>query len=300
MSLGGQIGDSMNMNFAKTKPIALILCLLMMFAGCTSDAPVRVSDETYVVINDNIPEFTEDEITTEAFESYSPLDVLGRCGVAIACIGQEIMPTEERGSIGQVKPSGWVMAKYDVVDGKYLYNRCHLIGYQLTGENANEENLITGTRHMNTEGMLPFENMVADYVEETGNHVMYRVTPVFDGANLVASGVRMEALSVEDDGEGITFNVFVNNIQPGVEINYADGSSRLAGQDIKKEEKAEPKEHTAEEERVNFILNTSSCKYHKEDCASVDDIKPENRESYNGPRSWLEENGYSPCGRCKP
>lgn len=183
------------------------------------------SDKPYVEMNGNKPEF--DNLTTECFEKYAKLDELGRCGVAYACVGLEIMPTEERGAIGQVKPSGWHTIKYDIVDGKYLYNRCHLIGYQLTGENANTKNLITGTRYLNVEGMLPFENMVAEYVEETGNHVMYRVTPHFEGRNLVASGVQMEAYSVEDDGRGVCFNVYVYNAQPGITIDYKSGDSRL-------------------------------------------------------------------------
>lgn len=184
------------------------------------------SDIPYVVVHDNEPEFSEEDKTTKAYEFYSKLDGLGRCGYAMACIGTELMPTEERGSIGQVKPSGWQTVKYDFVDGKYLYNRCHLIGYQLTGENANKANLITGTRYLNVEGMLPFENLVADYIKETGNHVLYRVTPVFDGNNLVARGVQMEGWSVEDNGEGICFNVYVYNNQPGVLINYKDGTSQ--------------------------------------------------------------------------
>lgn len=183
------------------------------------------SGTPYVVLNNNVPEFSESEITTTAYEEYAYLDVLSRCGAAEACIGVELMPTEKRGSIGSVKPSGWHTVKYDIVDGKYLYNRCHLIGYQLTGENANEENLITGTRYMNVEGMLPFENMVADFVRETGMHVMYRVTPVFDGTNLVASGVVLEALSVEDGGAGICFNVYCYNNQPGIAIDYQTGES---------------------------------------------------------------------------
>lgn len=186
-----------------------------------------VSPDAYVVVNDNVPEFTEEDITSKAYEFYSELDSLNRCGYAMACVGRELMPTEERGSIGQVKPSGWHTVKYDFVDGKYLYNRCHLIGFQLTGENANEKNLITGTRYMNVEGMLPFENMVADFVKETGEHVLYRVTPVFEGDDLVAKGVQMEALSVEDNGESISFNVFVYNKQPGVAIDYATGESKL-------------------------------------------------------------------------
>ncbi len=181
--------------------------------------------EPYVVLQDNQPDFGLEDLTLEPFEIYSELDALGRCGVAYANICLDIMPTEPRGEIGQVKPTGWHTVKYDCVDGKYLYNRCHLIGYQLAGENANWQNLITGTRYLNVVGMLPFENMVDDYVEETENHVLYRVTPVFDGGNLVASGVQMEAFSVEDEGEGICFNVYVYNVQPGVVIDYATGDS---------------------------------------------------------------------------
>ena len=185
------------------------------------------SGSPYVVINDNVPYFSDTELTATSYEYYSPLDSLERCGMVHACIGKDIMPTEERGSIGEVKPTGWQTVKYDIVDGKYLYNRCHLIGYQLTGENANKKNLITGTRYMNVDGMLPFENMVADYVQETGNHVMYRVTPIFEGDNLLADGVLIEAKSVEDNGDGILFNVYCYNVQPEISINYADGSSRL-------------------------------------------------------------------------
>ena len=185
--------------------------------------------EPYVVINDNNPAFNDADFTTISFESYGELDELGRCTTAFANIGKDIMPTEKRGAIGEVKPTGWQTAKYDSVDGKYLYNRCHLIGYQLTGENANEKNLITGTRYLNVDGMLPFENMVADYVNETKGHVLYRVTPVFYQDELVARGVKMEGWSVEDNGESVCFNVFVYNVQPGISICYADGtSSRIA------------------------------------------------------------------------
>jgi DNA-entry nuclease len=182
----------------------------------------------YVELNGNVPAFDESDFTTNSFETYSPLDALGRCGAAYANIGRDLMPTEKRGNISSVKPSGWVQAQYDFVDGKALYNRCHLIGYQLTGENANEGNLITGTRYLNVEGMLPFENMVTDYIKETGNHVLYRVTPVYDGSDLVAQGVQMEAESVEDRGDGICYNVFCYNVQPGVTIDYATGESALA------------------------------------------------------------------------
>lgn len=186
------------------------------------------SGEPYAVVNGNIPYFTESDLTTESFEYYSDLDDLGRCGTAYSSVGTELMPTEKRGSISKVKPSGWQVSKYDFVDGKYLYNRCHLIGYQLTAENANEKNLITGTRYLNVDGMLPFENLVADYVKETGNHVLYRVTPVFEDENLVASGVLMEAESVEDAGDGVEYCVYVYNVQPGVEIDYATGENHAA------------------------------------------------------------------------
>ena len=189
-----------------------------------ADIP-EYTEKAYVYINNNIPFFSESYLTTTSYEEYSELDSLGRCGAAIACIGKDIMPTEERGTIGSVKPTGWHTVRYQGIDGNYLYNRCHLIGYQLSGENANEENLITGTRYLNVEGMLPFENMVAEYVEETDNHVLYRVTPIFEGNNLLASGVLIEAKSVEDNGQGIQFNVYCYNVQPGIEIDYKTGAS---------------------------------------------------------------------------
>ena len=185
----------------------------------------------FVVLQDNKPSFALSEITATAFESYSSLDALGRCGIAFASCGKEIMPKEgeERGSISSIKPSGWVQAQYDNINGKYLYNRCHLIGWQLSAENANKKNLITGTKYFNVDGMLPFENMIADYIKETGNHVMYRVTPVYQGNDLVASGVQLEAYSVEDGGEGVCFNVYCYNVQPGIQIDYATGKSSLEG-----------------------------------------------------------------------
>ena len=209
----------------------LLIALVRIFPGESApavdlDSIPAFSGTAYVAVNGNVPYFTEEDMTAEAYETYGELDSLGRCSAAVSCIGKELMPTEDRGSIGQVKPSGWQTVKYDFVDGKYLYNRCHLIGFQLTGENANKQNLITGTRYMNTEGMLPFENMVADYIKETGNHVLYRVTPVFQDEELVARGVLLEAKSVEDDGEGILFCVYVYNNQPGVEIDYLTGESK--------------------------------------------------------------------------
>ena len=199
--------------------------------GASADSVEEIppfSGEAYIAINGNVPFFVEEALTTESYEEYAELDELGRCGVTEACIGIDIMPTEDRGDIGSVKPSGWKSVKYDIVEGKYLYNRCHLIGFQLAGENANKRNLITGTRYLNIEGMLPFENLVADYVQETENHVMYRVTPIFEGDDLVAQGVVMEGWSVEDEGEGVCFCVFAYNAQPGIVIDYATGDSALA------------------------------------------------------------------------
>lgn len=265
-----------------------------------------LSDTAYLVLNGNQPLFTEDEITTESFEVYAPLDHLGRCQTAFACIGTDLMPTEERGKIGMIKPSGWHTVKYACVDGNYLYNRCHLIGYQLSGENANEKNLITGTRFLNTEGMLPFENLVANYVRETGNHVMYRVTPVFEGDNLLAHGVQMEGWSVEDQGEGVCFYVFVCNIQPGVRIDYATGeSSEIDMEETNIADSADDdinlKSATGEREKEQeYVLNTNTMKFHLPWCNSIDKMSEHNKESYQGSREWLVENGYTPCGRCKP
>lgn len=266
-------------------------------AQVTLDAIPAYSGSPYVEINGNIPDFSESDYSTEAFESYSELDSLGRCGVCFANIGIELMPTQERDAIGQVKPTGWQLVKYDCVDGKYLYNRCHLIGYQLSGENANEKNLITGTRYMNVEGMLPFENMVADYVKSTGNHVLYRVTPIFDGNNLVASGVQMEAKSVEDEGAGISFHVYVYNCQPGVAIDYANGLSMLV-EEVK--ESNEENISATQEEGTTYILNTNTHKFHYPSCSSVDDMKAKNKQEYQGNREDLLNLGYEPCGRCKP
>lgn len=252
------------------------------------------SGEPYIILNDNQPDFSDDELTEESYESYSDLDSLGRCGVAEANIGQDLMPTEERGAIGQVKPTGWHTIKYDNVDGKYLYNRCHLIGYQLTAENANVKNLITGTRYLNVTGMLPFEDTVADYVKETNNHVLYRVTPIFEGNNLVASGVQMEAKSVEDDGKGVCFNIYAYNVQPGITIDYATGESSESKDDI-----SESKSNSNVSGET-YIINKNTHKFHKPDCSSVSDIKPQNRKEYTGNREDLMNQGYDPCSRCNP
>lgn len=251
------------------------------------------SGSPYVAVNENIPFFTDEELTTQSFETYSELDSLGRCGVTYACIGQDLMPTEDRESISEVTPSGWNNKEYDFVDGGWLYNRCHLIGFQLTGENANEKNLITGTRSMNVDGMLLFENMTADYIKETGNHVMYRVTPVFEGDELVPRGVLMEGKSVEDNGEGILFNVFVYNVQPGVEIDYMTGDSKLAEADG-----SEGSEQAFAE--GEYVLNTNTKKFHMPNCSSVADMDEDNREKFSGSRNELMDMGYEPCGRCNP
>ncbi|MBR5321939.1 MAG: DNA/RNA non-specific endonuclease [Clostridia bacterium] len=247
-------------------------------------------EKPYVVVNDNNPYFDEKSYTTNSYEEYGKLDNKGRCTYAMACIGKDLMPTEERGSIGSVKPTGWQISKYDFIDGTYLYNRCHLIGYQLTAENANKSNLITGTRYMNVQGMLPFENMVVDYIKETDNHVLYRATPIFLDNEMVARGVLMEAVSIEDDGEGICFNVFCYNVQPKVQIDYITGDNYT---------EEENKENTVDS-TASYILNTSSRKFHNPDCASVDDIVTENKKSYKGTRENLILDGYSPCGKCKP
>ena len=254
------------------------------------------SDKAYVILNNNKPEFTESEITTKAFEKYSELDNLSRCGVAFACLGIETMPTEERGEIGMVKPSGWHLKKYDCVDGKYLYNRCHLIGFQLSGENANDRNLITGTRYLNIEGMLPFENQVADYIEETCNHVMYRVTPIFEGDNLLCKGVKMEAYSVEDNGKGISFNVFCYNVQPSIKIDYETGENYLIVTPTTTPETLNSESNI----EATYILNTNSKKFHSPSCSSVNKVAEKNKQEYSGNKNDLIAQGYSACGICKP
>lgn len=277
------------------------------------------SNNAYIEINNNVPYFSDSDYSTSSFEKYSDLDKLGRCGVAYANVGLDIMPTTERGNIGSVKPSGWHSVKYENVDGKYLYNRCHLIGYQLTAENANNKNLITGTRYLNVQGMLPFENMVADYIKETGNHVLYRVTPIYDGDNLVASGVLMEAKSVEDKGAGICFNIYAYNSQPGITINYADGSSYLTAtgesgslsNSVGNKNSSNNNTSSSEKEQSNqnsnqstsnatYVLNTNSHKFHKPSCASAKKTSSKNRKDFNGSRDEVISQGYTPCKNCNP
>lgn len=267
------------------------------------------SGNPYIEINGNEPYFSEDEYTTSSFEYYADLDELGRCGTAYACIGKDIMPTEERGSIGQIKPTGWHTVKYDCIDGKYLYNRCHLIGYQLTGENANEKNLITGTRYLNVDGMLPFENMVADYIKESNNHALYRVTPIFEDDELVARGVLIEAKSVEDKGDGVTFCVYCYNVQPDVSIDYKTGESEYNAPVTVTEESKNDKSYIEQSEQSpdsenldsrTYILNTNTKKFHYPYCSSADKIKDSNREEFTGSRDEIINRGYEPCKKCNP
>ena len=278
------------------------------------------SGTPYTEVNGNQPYFTEEELTTQSFETYSELDSLGRCGMAYANVGQDLMPTEPRGEIGAVKPSGWHLVKYDNVDGKYLYNRCHLIAYMLAAENANPQNLITGTRYLNVQGMLPFETKVCDYVKNTGNHVLYRVTPIFDGDNLLADGVLMEAYSVEDAGEGISFCVFAYNVQPGIGIDYATGDNWAESSGTYQSTAApvtvetlapQPETDTAvqitpespapqESQGITYVLNTNTMKFHYPTCSSVDDMKEKNKQTYTGSREEVINMGYVPCKRCNP
>ena len=289
-----------------------------------ADVPAY-SGKPYTAVNNNEPYFTSDDLTTEAFENYSELDSLGRCGVAYANVCLETMPTEKRGSISEVKPTGWHSVKYDNVDGKSLYNRCHLIGYQLTAENANQQNLITGTRYLNVDGMLPIENMVADYVKETDNHVLYRVTPIFTGDNLVADGVLMEGYSVEDEGDGICFCVYAYNVQPGITIDYATGDSWLSSENGNSDsssggnsavsqsaaDKSGIQQAAVQTESVKetsapvstgteYILNTNTKKFHYPSCSSVKQMKATNKKEYTGSRDDLIAQGYDPCKKCNP
>lgn len=259
------------------------------------------SSEAYVEINDNKPYF--EVFTDQYFEKYSELDSLGRCGTVFEMLGPETMPEAEREGIGMIKPSGWHTVKYpELISDLYLYNRCHLIGYQLCGKNADERNLITGTRYMNVSGMLQFEDKTAEYIRQSGNHVLYRVTPVFDGSNLVASGVLMEALSVEDNGSGLSFCVFCYNIQPGIEINYSDGESQIAEMHVQTEPEEIENEVVPDTENTGqeYILNTNTKKFHYPSCRSVKQMKEENKKEYTGARDEIISQGYSACKNCNP
>ena len=266
--------------------------------GVTLDNIPAFSGNPYVPINNNTPTFTESEITTKAYEFYSELDSLGRCGYAMASLGKETMPApgEDRESISHIKPTGWINKSYDIIAGNgWLYNRSHLIGWQLSAENDNEKNLITGTVFMNTKGMLPFENQVADYIKETGNHVMYRVTPIFEGNNLLSSGVHIEAYSVEDKGDGISFNVYIYNVQEGITLNYLTGESSLTNAP-----EADNKETTDTNGTYIININPESKKIHLPDCASVKKMSDKNKKEHTGSLEEYLNDGYTPCGSCKP
>ncbi len=269
------------------------------------DAIPAYSGSPWSEIHGDAPYFSEDEKVTDVFEIYSDMDSLGRCGQAYANICKELMPTEERGQIGQVKPSGWHTVKYQKqIKDLYLYNRCHLIGFQLAGENANEKNLITGTRYLNIEGMLPFENEIAEHVQETNHHVLYRVTPVFTGDDLVCQGVEMEAFCVEDhgktDGNGVSFHVFAYNVQPGIGIDYATGASWVDGIGMNAVQTAEAAQDEADSEGREYAININSRKFHLPECAGVKKASPENIKCWTCTREELIEDGYSPCGKCHP
>lgn len=323
----------------------LVLVMAVSLAGCSliRSAKMRDSDNSdyvvldeipewsgspYVEIDGNRPDFDDDEISwaernaaadsEEAPEIFTEMDRYGRCGTAVACVGPETMPEGERGSIGMIRPSGWQLDKYDFIDnGGYLYNRCHLIGWQLTGQNAEERNLITGTRYMNTEGMLPFENRVAEYVRSTGNHVLYRVTPMFRGKDLVARGVDIEAYSLEDGGKGVSYNVYCYNVQPGVKIDYRTGKNKLDEATLPESADADQKEPVTDAEDrssskdtpaaeleipdgVTYILNNNTMRFHRTDCKGARDIREYNREWFYGSREEAIEKGYVPCGMCQP
>ena len=282
------------------KLLAAVLAALSLLCGCAD--PISVSQPPYIdldvipvwdgepwlIVDDNTPGFTEADLTTEAFERYSALDALGRCGSAYACVSQALLADENRGSLASVTPTGWVNREYDFIDGKYLYNRCHLLGFQLTGNDASKRNLITGTRYLNIQGMLPYENQVADHVKENGHHVLYRVTPRFRENELVCRGVQMEAYCVEcGSDDPFMFHVFCYNVQPGVLIDYETGESEFSEIGLNSEKKT-------------YILNTASKKFHDPKCANAESISDKNREKIKCTREELIYRGYEPCGICKP
>lgn len=312
------------MKHRKTAIFSLILCILLL-QGCAkpykepslavTDATVLQNEisvpeqtqypvyagEAYTVINGNIPFFTEEERTDQSYESYSDLDEMGRPGIATACLSTDTMPpeNEERGEIGMIKPAGWHTVKYpDIISDLYLYNRCHLIGWQLSGENANERNLITGTRYLNVTGMLPFENQIADYIKDTGNHVMYRVTPVYTGDNLLCDGLLLEAMSIEDNG--LSFCVYCYNVQPGIVIDYATGGSWPEDDTTDEILNLETEDSTEQSGQTTYILNTSSMKIHTTNCSSAAKMADHNKKEYNGEMSTLLSDGYTACGQCLP
>ena len=279
----------------------IILSILLCFSFCitnisaleVTDIPAYDGSSPYVEVNQNIPEFSDADKNTKSFESYSNLDSLNRPQVAYANISKDLMPKEKRGSIGMVKPVGWHTVRYKGIDGRYLYNRCHLIGFQLTGENANRKNLITGTRYLNVDGMLPFENKVSDYIKKTNHHVLYRVTPIYEGDNLLASGLEMEAYSVEDHGQGISFHIYCYNVQPGIEINYKTGASKSSKENI-------IKQYESKSDQTTYVLNLNTHKFHRPDCYSLKKMSSSNKEVTHEKRQDFIDQGYSPCKNCNP
>lgn len=268
------------------------------------------TDKAYVVLNNNIPTFDPSDYDGKSFESYYRVDHLGRCGVCSAAVGTETMPSEKRGEIGMIKPSGWHLDKYDFIDGKYLYNRCHLIGYQLTGENANPYNLVTGTRYLNTKGMLTFEERIASYVKKTNDHVLYRVTPVFSGDELVCRGLTLEGWSVEDSGASVCFNVFCYNVQPGVIIDYATGDNYAdesytvtAGTTVTStavSTTVTTAAATVIQSQYDYVANSNSKIFHRPECPSVGKMSEKNKQYFTGSREELIADGYKPCSNCEP
>ena len=277
-------------------------------------AELEFSGRPYVDVNEGVPFFEEDDYTTESYDKYFRLDRYGRARGAMACLGTDLMPFEERGDISSVEPSGWQSVEYDFVEQGHLYNRCHLIAFMLTGQNANERNLITGTRYMNTRGMLPFESEISDYMITTGNHVLYRVRPVYRGSNSVASGVLMEAYSVEDEGAGVCFNIYCFNVQPGVRIDYSDGSSYADGtitesetsrgsgdwSGFSRDEEIAKVSCLSSEDGADYVLNLRRHKIHLPECSSVGEMSEENSYKIRADKESIKEVGYDECGNCMP
>lgn len=296
---------------------ALLIICTVIFTACTAPEAPRISvsdipqyeNSPYVELDGNIPSFSEEEkAKTKSFEHYSRLDSLGRCGVAYANLGTDLMPTKKRGDISSIKPTGWVQKEYAFVQDGHIYNRCHLIAHMLAGEDANKRNLITGTRYMNVKGMLPFETEVAEYITSTDNHVLYRVTPVFEGDNLLANGVQMEGWSVEDSGRGICFNVYCYNVQPGVQITYATGNNKASGKYTIKSSssytssrtKSKSSSKSSSSKKYTYVLNSKSMKFHYENCAGALNTSENNKSVYKGTRDEVIAMGYDPCGLCNP
>lgn len=303
----------------KKTMLAALLCLSLLSGCAFLPQPVPIlpgeaidltalpdyAGEPWAILNDDCPPFTEDDLAFSGEPAFAPLDELERRGTALALVGPETLPTEEREGIGQIKPPGWHTVRYDHIEGKYLYNRCHLIAFQLSGLNQEPQNLITGTRYLNTSAMLPLENQIAQYIRDTGNHVLYRVTPLYEGEDLICSKLLVEAASVEDAGQGLSLCRCLYNVQPGVVIDYATGESRL--DDSTPEPTVSPDAPTStqspdveEPEGITYILNTRSSKFHLPDCSGAAAISEKNRQNVSNTREELVEMGYAPCGQCKP